>query len=369
MAEAVASLGLEADVATTTANGRSEIDVPPGGVAVENGVRYFYFPRQHPKSWTFSLSLTKWLTVHAGKYDLFHVHALFSYPTLAACWLARRHAVPYILRPLGTLDPWALRFRAWKKAPYLRLVERRNLIAAAAVHAVSERERRAIEALGLPVRVVTIPLGVDLPAGEDRDQYGSRVHQATNGTVNVLFLSRLHPKKGVELLLDAVGRLGQQHPIHLSVAGEGDEAYVRSLKDRTIRDGLGSRVTFTGFVAGAVKRRLFEQADLFVLPSYDENFGMAVAEALSTGLPVVVTEDVALANQVRAAGAGLVVPRDARALARALCTLVDDPDLRQRMGEAGRQLAKSEFSWSSVGQRLAALYRELMADRSLRQAT
>src|SRR5439155_19709105 len=210
-------------------------------------------------------------------------------------------------------------------------------------------EQRAIEALGLPSRVVTIPLGVD-PMSDDSTDARQR-GRGTGGIVSLLFLSRLHPKKGIELLLDAVGLLAADPRIHLFIAGDGDAAYVARLKDRAKANGLSDRMVFTGFVTGAERRRLLDETDLFVLPSYDENFGMAAAEALSAGLPVVVSEHVALADHVREAGAGLVVQCDARELARAIATLVDDPDLRHRMGQAGRRLAESEFSWPEVARR------------------
>jgi len=364
MAESLAALGIEVDVATTTANGSCELRVPLDRPVVDNGVRYFYFPRQHPKFWTFSWPLTRWLAHHAHTYDLLHVHALFSYATLPACWAARRASVPYVLSPHGMLDRWSLRFHSWKKVPYFRLLERRNVTGAAAVHAISEREKRAIEALGLPLRVVAVSHGVDLPNLDGRGTSGPRVH-ARDGVVNVLFLSRLHPKKGLELLLDAVGLLSQ-HTLRLVIAGDGDTAYVSGLKNRAVANGLTSRVVFTGFAAGGEKRRLLAEADLFVLPSYDENFGVAAAEALSAGLPVVVSEHVALADHVREAGAGLVVHCDARELARAIATLVDDPDLRDGMGQAGRRLAESEFSWPEVAKRLAALYEDVIATRRAR---
>jgi glycosyltransferase involved in cell wall biosynthesis len=364
MAEAVASLGAEVDVATTTANGKAELDAPLDRLVVEEGVRYFYFQRQYPKVWTFSFPLTRWLGRHASKYDVLHVHVPFSYPTLFGCQMARRHSVPYVLMPHGTLDPWALRFRRWKKAPYFLLFERANILGAAAVHAVSAHERHAIEALGLPARVVTIPLGIDPPAEGDEGHGASRKRKEMDGTVNILFLSRLHPKKGIEILLDAARLLQQRDKMRFFIAGEGEEAYVRSLQDRAAAYGLEKRVTFTGFVSGAAKRRLFQEAHLFVLPSYDENFGMAVAEALSFGLPVVISEHVALAEQVAAVGAGSVVPCDAGELARALATLVADPDLCQRMGEAGRRLAQAEFSWPEIAKRLIALYEEVRAART-----
>jgi glycosyltransferase involved in cell wall biosynthesis len=360
MTQALTRLGVQVDVATTTAHGRAEVAVPRDRPVLEDGVRYFYNPRQWPKFWTFSWPLTQWLRRHADAYDVLHVHALFSYPTLPACRAARRHSVPYVLSPHGTLDPWSLRVRAWKKAPYLWVLERRNLLGAGAVHATSTREQRAINGLGFPVRVVTIPLGVDAYGVGESNGVLPR-SQAQVATVNVLFLSRLHPKKGIELLLTAVRLLAQQHRIRLLIAGDGDAAYVKNLRRLVGTSGLQNRVIFTGFVTGAEKQALFERADLFALPSYDENFGMAVAEAMSVGLPVVVSEHVALADHVREAGAGLVVPCDAGELAQGIAMLVKDSGLRHRMGQAGRRLAETEFAWPEVARRLLTLYEQLMA--------
>jgi len=358
MVEALAALGVDLHVASTTANGRSELRMPLDKSVMDGGVRYFYFPRQHPKSWTFSWPLTRWLAQQAHTYDVLHVHALFSYPTLPACWAARRAGVPYVLSPHGMLDPWSLRFRAWKKAPYLRVLERRNLLGAAAIHTISHREQRALEALGLPIREVTIPHGVNAPAVRDAEGRRRR-GRATDDVVNILFLSRLHPKKGVELLLEAVEALTGELHLRLFVAGDGDAAYVKRLQARAESARLKKVVSFVGFVDGVEKERLLQEADLFVLPSYDENFGLAVAEALSVGLPVVVSEHVALAEAISEAGAGLVVPSNAQGLAHGIATLVSDPDLRHRMGQAGQRLARSELSWPEAGRRLAALYREI----------
>jgi glycosyltransferase involved in cell wall biosynthesis len=248
-----------------------------------------------------------------------------------------------------------LRQGRWKKELYLRVLERRNLLGAAAVQAVSEPERRAIERLRLPARLVTVPLGVDVPMRGPRQSHRGSNGSAGDGAVKVLFLSRIHPKKGLELLLEAMELLPKETAVDLVVAGDGEPEYVSGLRQRAAASRANGRVTFAGFVAGEEKRRLLEEADLFVLPSHDENFGVAVAEALGAGLPVIVSEHVALADQTARAGAGLVVPCDAGALAQALATLIGDPGRRDRMGEAGRTLA-GEFSWPMVGRQLLALY-------------
>ncbi|MBI2881128.1 MAG: glycosyltransferase [Candidatus Tectomicrobia bacterium] len=359
MASALASHGVEVGVATTTADGRRELDVPLDRPVVEDRVRYFYFRRQRPKSWTFSWPLTRWLDANIGRYDVVHVHALFSYPTLPACRLARKHRVPYVLRPLGTLDEWSLRRRRWKKAPYFCLVERPNLLRAAAIHVTSEKEAEDVRRLGLPVRTLMIPLGVNV------DPPPARPHRSSppGDGVTVLFLGRLHPKKGIELLLDAAARLVRRHPLRIILAGEGAPRYVRGLRRRVRELGLDPVVTFPGFVNGAGKRELLSAADLFVLPSLDENFGLSVVEAMAAGLPVIVSDKVGVAKEIQRAGAGRVIPCETVALETTLDGLARDPVERETLGRNAARLARDKFSWDTVVPQLIAAYREIAGER------
>ncbi len=355
MTLALADAGCEVDVITTS----SEMSETGSGIPQHvDGVRIFSFERRPSLGWSFSWPLTRWMLRHLTDYDLLHVHALFAYPTLASCTAARHHAIPYVLRPLGTLNPWELSFRSWKKAPYLKLIEYRNLAGAAAIHATSALEETSIRALGLPVHVVTIPLGVDIPerpVGADFRRDGD--------FINVLYLSRLHPKKGLEPLIDAVAALGSPVPYRLIVAGDGDPQFVRYLQDLVEHRGVGDRVQFAGFVSDAAKQQVLSEADLFVLPSYSENFGVAVAEAMAAAVPVIVGDRVGLAAAVEQAGAGLVVPARGRELAEALRVLLVDPERRRRMGAAGRAYAERELAWPRIAKSLTGLYEEVVRAR------
>jgi glycosyltransferase involved in cell wall biosynthesis len=260
-----------------------------------------------------------------------------------------------LLRPLGTLDPWALSYRSWKKAPYFRLIERRNLSGASAIHATTPLEEAAIRAQGLSARVAVIPLGIEI--GEPIP----RPHDATGDEpLDVLYLSRLHPIKGLDLFIDALQRLEDTRPFRVTLAGDGEARYVRWLKDEVERRGLTRRVHFAGFVAGEEKARLLERADIFVLPSYSENFGVAMAEAMAASIPVVVTDRVGLGAAVEQAGAGLVVPPEAAALAAALRELLEDGAQRRRMGAAGRAYVEKELTWPRVARQLVQLYEDIV---------
>jgi len=353
LARGLAARGVDVTVATTNAAGDASLDVPLDSPVIEDGVRYRYFARTVPGSWKFSWPLTRWLWAHARSYDVVHVHALFSYATIPGCRAAAHAPVPYVLRPLGTLSEWSLGHRRWKKRPYYALFERSHLDMASAIHVTSDAEAEDLTRLGYGARTRVIPLGVDVG-----DRPPVRGRPEADLPLQLLFLSRLHPKKNVPLLLRALAAVGST-PVELTIAGEGDGRYRAELEGLTQALGLSNRVRFLGHVEGDAKRRVFAHADCFVLPSAHENFGIAVAEALAAGLSVIVTPGVALASQVAQAGAGLVTDATEDALAAAIVWAAAHPGALVEMGDRAWWLARHELSWAASCERLEALYAEL----------
>ena len=358
MGSALAEIGVDVTVATTDADGPLDADIALGVPIVDRGVTYRYFHRTLRGEWMFSLGLTRWAFAHARDFDVVHVHSVFSYATIAGCRAARAAGVPYVLRPLGTLSAWSLAQQSWKKRPYMALIERSHLANAAAIHVTSEAEADDLRALGYESRVRNIPLGVAIGAERGpKPEHG--------GPLRLLFLSRVHPKKGLPLLFEALARLGREgRAVTLDVVGGGDEAYVRELQARAAAEGVGDRVRFRGELLGEAKAEAFANADVYVLPSSNENFGIAVAEAMAASLPVVISDQVGLASDVVEANAGLVTPLDAGALTAALRTLADDPARRAAMARAARTLAVTRYSWQTTARRLASLYDEVAAGRA-----
>jgi glycosyltransferase involved in cell wall biosynthesis len=356
MARGLVGRGVDVTVATTNAAGSAALDVPLDTPVIEDGVVYRYFARTVPGAWKFSWPMTRWLWAHAGAYDVVHVHALFSYATIPGCRAAAHAPVPYVLRPLGTLSEWSLGHRRWKKRPYYALLERSHLEMASAIHVTSDAEAEDVARLGYGDRARVIPLGVDVG---DRPISRAQTSHADR-PLRLLFLSRLHEKKNVPLLLRALAAVeGTSRAIELTVAGDGDPALRARLESLVTELGLEARVRFVGHVDGAEKRRVLEEADCFVLPSAHENFGIAVAEALAAALPVIVTPGVALAPNVVAAGAGLVVEPTVESLAAALAWAGDHPGALVEMGERAWWLARRDLSWAATCESLEALYSEL----------
>lgn len=349
LARALSQTGMEVHVATTDDNGPGRLPVPLGVPQQEDGATFWYFPRQ-TRFYTFSWPLTRWLARHVREFDLVHIHALFSYAALPAALLAHRSGVPYIVRPLGTLNRWGIENRRpWLKKLSFRILESRILASAAGVHYTCEQELVEAGELGVSAHPIVIPNAVELPARESRPRRHDRKV--------VLFLSRIDRKKGLDLLFAAFARVRQQCPDALLVlAGAGDPAWVASLKATAERLGIAADVTWAGFLSGDDKWAALTGADVFVLPSYSENFGIALVEALACGCPVVLSDQVGIHREISRAEAGIVTPCRVDELATAILNVLTDAALRRRMSENGVRLARRQFSIEAVSRQLAAAY-------------
>jgi glycosyltransferase involved in cell wall biosynthesis len=358
MATATAVAGAEVHVVTTRGDaaqfeaGRALIDL--------DAVTLHAFRRSPPATFKMSWAMARWLWKNVERFSVVHLHAAFSLSTSVAARIAWSKRVPYVLRPLGTLDPWSLREKAWKKAPYYRLVEKATLIRASAIHATSQLERDGIASLGFADKTVVIPLGVSQAS---RVAVPPPDHKRP---LRLLFVGRLHPIKGLPLLLDALTVLkGGRMPFALRIAGQGTPAYRRELVESCHTRGLDQHVSFLGHITGREKDEQYAWADALVLPSFHENFGIAVAEAMSAGLMVVVTDRVGLAGVVARWRAGIVVPCRIDALVDALRSLSDDRKSCVDMGKRAQDAATAEFSWAAVSKELLAMYDDLRQARAI----
>lgn len=358
--QALLARGVEVETATTDDDGPGARSGKPCGVPLqEDGVVRRYFARRLA-FYKVAPGFAWWIWRHARNYDLVHIHALFSFTSVPAAWAARLLGVPYVVRPLGTLNRYGVEMRRpWLKRLSLKFIEGPILRHAAAVHFTAEAERVEAEALGIPMRGVVIPLGIEGSPSADGGIFLERFPMLRDARI-ALYLSRLDPKKNVEGLLRAFASCVPGMPdVRLAIAGEGAPDYVESLH-RLARDlGLGERVLWTGRLDGDMKAGAFAAAQVFVLPSHSENFGIAAAEALMAGLPCVLGEGVAISGEVAAAGAGLSVSTEPQDIARALRELLADETRRAEMGERAAELARERYSLAAMGARLARLYEEI----------
>ena len=367
LSQALAHQGANVTVLTTDANGdegQAPLEVPLNQPVETDGYQTVYFRCSPFRRYKFSLQLLQWLTRHGSEYDIAHIHALFSPVSSMAATVARWQRLPYILRPLGTLDPADLAKKKQIKQLYAALLERPNLQGAAALHFTSEQEARVSERFGVNTEDIVLPLGVALPGATCSDTEAQQLIRQRYGIPGyvpiVLFMSRLDPKKGLDLLLPALESLRQSnHAFHFILSGGNpqDQAYVEAIGQQIKDSAIANCTTLTGFVSGELKLQILQAADLFVLPSYYENFGIAVAEAMMAGKPVVISDQVHIWQDIQGSQSGWVTGCEQRELTQALAeALADDAERRQR-GENGRGFAQENYGWAAIAARMIEQYR------------
>lgn len=300
-------------------------------------------------AWEFSAEQALWLRRSVSHYDAVHIHAIYRAHSFLASRLARSAGVPYVVRPAGSLNlSDRTRRSAGSKRLYWRLLEQSTLAGAHAVHATSESEAEQICALGIDTRVEVVPHGVaaDLLRLDRGDGF-------TAASPRVLYLGRVAPKKGLDRLIAALAHLPDD--VQLDVAGRQEEPYASHCRSAAADAGVANRVRWHGHVGEHARHQLLAQAAVFVLPSEDENFGIAVLEAMAAALPVIVSKGVALGSVIAEHRCGVVAERDPESLAEALHYLLTSPSEASAMGSRGRAVAAKQ-TWDAVALRLEDLY-------------
>ncbi len=360
-----AEAGIDAQIMTTDADISGRLSVPLDREVLRDGVRIRYFPVQGPLRYKYSYPLWRALKAGVRGFDAVHIHALFQFSTFAAGYWCRKYRVPYLVRPLGQLDPYSLAQHAFVKRCYLALTEKRCLERAWGVHFTTEEEQSLAGRLGLHIRGVVVGLGFDPRECARSPEPGLLCERfpQLRGKKVVLFLGRLHYKKGLEVLVRAfAGVCRRRADAVLLIAGPDNEGYSSRVKAWLKEEGAEDRAVFSGMLEGDLKRAAFCQSDVFALPSYSENFGVAVAEAMAYGLPVIVSDKVNLASRIAQRAAGVVVPAgDAPRLGEALERVLADPDYRRELSSRGKEMAWEEFDLRASVRALQEVYARMRA--------
>lgn len=360
--KALPARGITVETVTTDDDGPGARNDKTCGVPLnENGVIRRYFPKRL-EFYKVSPGVAWWVFLHVRDYDVVHIHALFSFTSVAAAWAARWAGVPYVVRPLGTLNRYGVeQRRPWLKQLSLKLLEGPILRHAAAVHFTAEAEQVEALSLGIAMHGEIIPLGIE-PTHMGDDQVLLDRRPGTDNERSLLFLSRLDPKKNVEGLLKACNLLAKEWPdLRLVIAGNGEASYVVGLKKLALELGMEKRVVWMGHIDGEHKAAALAAAQVFVLPSFSENFGIAAAEALMAGLPCVLGKGVAIADEVSEAGAGIAVEPDPDSIAQGLRKLLSDDTLRASMAVRATELAREKYSVDAMGEKLVKLYQVIVS--------
>jgi glycosyltransferase involved in cell wall biosynthesis len=361
VAAALADRGHDVVVASTDDDGPEHRASPTP--LPHKAVTYRIFPRQS-RFYTFSWPMTRWLMREASRFQVVHVHAVFSYPSSAAAFAAHRQRVPFILRPLGTLGTYGMKQRRRRlKSLSWQVIEHRMVSSAAIVQCTSELEADEVRALAPNARCIVIPNPVPPPTSSWDGSGFLAAHPELKRCAIILYLGRIDPKKGLEVLVDATADIARSGAAWVVIAGEGEARYVASLRDRARRLGHADRIIWTGFVEGDRRWEALGAATVSVLPSHAENFGVSVVEAMLIGRPVIVSERVGIHTEVASAGAGIVFDGTRAQLERAILKIVQNPKAASVMGTRGKKYAGATYAPTRVAALLEAAYVEAISGR------
>jgi len=357
------SIGIDAHIATTNDDSSGVLDIETNKVTNYKGAPTIFFERYSPQNaaireFAYSTAFVGWLRGNIQNYDIIHVHAIFSFCSSYAMYLARKRNVPYLVHTMGQLDRWSLSQSPFRKKIFLLLLEKNNLQQANAIQFTSNAEQSQALELYPKLNSKVIPLGTSTPAlSEDARTKLCDQHKLNEKLPILLFMARLHHKKGLEILINALAEI--KSPFQLLIAGSGDSAYTKQLTELIDRRNISTNCSLLGFVAGEQKNLLLQGSDLFVLTSHAENFGIAVLEAMISGTPPLVTQGVALSEQITHSNTGWVCKFELSSIVEKIDEALSDKNKLSIKGQDARDYAMQNFQWSAICERLKTLYEEL----------
>jgi glycosyltransferase involved in cell wall biosynthesis len=362
LAEALGRSGVSIDIITTNANSSGKLDITLNEWVNEKYYRIKYFSCWHKSDFIISLSLLNWLFNHVNDYDVVHTNTIFSSLVLLAHWVCRFRNVSYIMTPHGMLEPWALSYKAWKKRPYYSLFEKPALQNATAIHVISSTEANNTKLINLKPPLILIPNGIhcyDFEILPDPEFFYQKFPETRNKTL-ILFLGRIDPKKGLDLLAPAFARVHTQFPqTHLVVAGPDNIGFLTTAQRYFQKAGCLDAVTFTGMLIGNLKHAALAAASLYVAPSYSEGFSMSVLEGMASGLPCVITTGCNF-PEAAAAQVAHVVDIDADAIADALIQCLSNPQQAKEMGDRAREFIFQNYTWEQAAKKMIEVYKAVI---------
>lgn len=355
----LARQGVNCEIVTTRGYRVGIDQISPPGVPIHS------FDTGFPaRVWTaYSSELSRFLNESADRFDLIHIHQVWHYPVYAAFRSARENQLPCVLTIHGELSDWGLRQKMPKKRIYRLVLLDRILRNVNALHAVTRAEKEQVVKLGYETPVVVAPNGIEpapFEALPDPTEFIQRF-PVLKGKRIVLFLGRLHAKKGLDILARSFSTIAKRfEDTVLLVVGPNKFGTREKMESILSSEGLLGRTVFTGLLTGEDKLAAMSCADLFVLPSHSDVLGIAVLEAMAARLPVVITEGCEF-PEVSEHGAGLVVEPDEPPITEAITKLLSDADLCKRMGQQGHKLVTERYTWQIAVTAMANLYKTLVA--------
>jgi glycosyltransferase involved in cell wall biosynthesis len=357
LCEQLAATGAEVTVYTTTANGPNELNVPVNQPIVLDGVKVVYFKRLTKDHTHFSPQLLRTLWKNAKNFDLVHIHAWWNLVSVLACLAASVRKVPVVISPRGTLSSYSF---STNHAFIKRLIHglfAKKMLQKAHIHVTAEQERNAMLNLFKPKGITLLPNLVKLPP------QAQQTANVPSSYLRIIFLSRIEAKKGLAVLFSALP--GVTIPYQLTIAGDGEENYINQLKDLAIANNISDKIAWVGF-QGDGKFKMLAEHDVFILPSYDENFGNAVIESLAAGTAVLISENVGLAGYVAENKFGWVCENNAPAVCSAINKIGREcRDDLSRIRQQAPAVICRDFEPRNLAGRYLAMYRIVESQQAM----
>lgn len=311
---------------------------------------YKLFNPSFPTSWFYSRDLFKELKSKATQVDLLHLHVPFTAPFFMAAEFAIKNDIPFVATLHGLLDKWSMSQKSWKKVPYYHFFEKNHLASARFLHVTSALEERSVTCLRLGIPILNIPLSV-------LSNKTTSLYRNDPSIIRLLFVGRLHPVKSIPTIFKAIKLLTSSGMnVRLDLAGSGSPSYEAYLKKLIKQYAIEPNVIWHGHVDLRQKESLYQTATFFVMPSLHENFGLAAAEALSAGVPVILSDQVGLAPDVEKWGAGFIIPvSNSEALAN-MVTKASRSELLNQMSISAKKLVDVKFNSATFSKNLLKMY-------------
>lgn len=366
LVEELSQLNLDVDLVTTNANNNAPLNVSCNVWISQSNYRIQYFSSWNRNDLILSPSLMQWLLNNVKNYQLVHTYAVFMPMMLLTHWVCQFYKIPYIMTPQGMLEPWALSYKAWKKRYYHLFLDKPTLQRASAIQCMTSIEEKQIQELGINSPTVIIPNGIhpkELETVSSPEEFYKQFPTTRNKDL-ILFMGRIDPKKGLDLLAPAFARVHGQFPqTHLVVAGPDSIGFLPQAQRYFAEAGCSHAVTFTGMLTGTLKSAALAAASCYVAPSYSEGFSMSVLEGMASGLPCVITTGCNFPEAATAQAAQVVSP-DADAIAEALIQCLSQPEWSKEMGCRARELIFQSYTWEKIANRLFQVYQSILTQEN-----
>lgn len=362
LTEALARKGAEVSIFVPLQKEEENNLIYPKGVEVK------IFKEGFPvsKIWRFySPALTRGLNKEVSGFDLVHIHEIWHHSHFAAYRAAQKFKKPFIITPHGALDPWCLKWKHLKKKFFAVFIQKRILKEANVLHALTQKEAEDIKNFAGDNKITVIPNGINqkefqglpLPS-EIEKKYPELINKKV-----ILFLGRIHPQKGLDILAEAFARITKNRKgICLFVVGPDDNGYQDEIKSILAKNNVLNKTVFSGALTGKDRLAALSRADIFVLSSYSEGFSITILEAMACGLPVVITNQCNF-PEVERAKAGKIIEPDTNQLVQALFELLENPKLCQEMGRNGKKLVTEKYAWDKIADEMIDLYRGVLGGK------